>query len=331
MPLLIAVFISALYAVLYHYPIVESDLFWQIRAGEEIFRNHAVQTVESWSHTAHGNPWYNFQWLATCIEFAISRIRDGYFFLPSLRSGLVGLFTALSAVLVLLANRNRAHRSSLLWLYVPTLHWLCLERLQMRPELFVLPLYLGMLCIWLAEIPKKTRYAFSWLILLLWANLHCALVPVGVFLYLALIWLGPPDERASLKGRVSLSLAGLATAFLTPSGIYGFLDLWTNFTHVSLWQKQNPDQMAFQWQGSLSSGALLGYFFLLFNLSGLVMYGFHFKDRQILPKIYRNPRFVWGVGLALFTLALLKNRMRPYPSIFILPIHVAVGVRHYPM
>jgi hypothetical protein len=43
-------------------PLGGGDIFWQIRAGEEILRTWVVPVVEAWSYTVPGAPWNNHEW-----------------------------------------------------------------------------------------------------------------------------------------------------------------------------------------------------------------------------------------------------------------------------
>ena len=85
MPLLLLLLALLAIGTLNHYPICENDLFWMIRAGEEIARGHAVQTVEL-EHHAAGATWYNFEWLSTVLFWAWSRLAPSDKYLPTLRA-----------------------------------------------------------------------------------------------------------------------------------------------------------------------------------------------------------------------------------------------------
>jgi hypothetical protein len=55
-------------------PLGGGDIFWQIRAGEEILRTWAVPSVESWSYTVPGMPWNNHEWGWALLVAVIYRI-----------------------------------------------------------------------------------------------------------------------------------------------------------------------------------------------------------------------------------------------------------------
>jgi hypothetical protein len=69
--------------------VLEYDIFWQIRAGREIFESGQVQTMDTWSFTAKGAPWYNFQWLSCLVCYLVSRLAHGYASMCYLRVTLV--------------------------------------------------------------------------------------------------------------------------------------------------------------------------------------------------------------------------------------------------
>src|SRR4051812_3296694 len=45
----------------------EDDIFMQIRAGEEILKSGSVPGTDTWSFTAYGTPWINYQWLSMVL------------------------------------------------------------------------------------------------------------------------------------------------------------------------------------------------------------------------------------------------------------------------
>ena len=52
----------------------QSDTFWHLRAGQEIWRTHHVPLVDHYSYTASGRFWPNHEWLWQALSYALYRI-----------------------------------------------------------------------------------------------------------------------------------------------------------------------------------------------------------------------------------------------------------------
>src|SRR5688572_14381369 len=51
----------------------QSDTWWHLRAGEEIWRLRAVPLRDSFSHTAYGGYWPDHEWLTQVVFFGLYR------------------------------------------------------------------------------------------------------------------------------------------------------------------------------------------------------------------------------------------------------------------
>ena len=49
----------------------QSDTWWQLRAGQDFWRNGAVPLVESYSHTVNGRFWMNHEWLTHAVFYGL--------------------------------------------------------------------------------------------------------------------------------------------------------------------------------------------------------------------------------------------------------------------
>jgi hypothetical protein len=54
----------------------QDDTFWHLRAGEEIWRNHRVPHVDTYSFTSGGWPWRDHEWLWQPVSYASTAGRD---------------------------------------------------------------------------------------------------------------------------------------------------------------------------------------------------------------------------------------------------------------
>merc|ERR1719444_394994 len=55
-------------------PLWEQDVWWQLRAGDELWQTWRLQRQDEWSYTAYGAEWYNIWWVATLIISAVHSI-----------------------------------------------------------------------------------------------------------------------------------------------------------------------------------------------------------------------------------------------------------------
>ena len=67
----------------------QSDTWWHLRTGEEIWRTGSVQLRDSFSHTVNGGYWPNHEWLSQSCCFSDCTVRAA-----------CRLFTAAAALLV---------------------------------------------------------------------------------------------------------------------------------------------------------------------------------------------------------------------------------------
>src|SRR6476660_7325525 len=176
---------------------VQSDTWWHLRAGQEMWTRHIVMLTDEFSYVARGAYWPNHEWLSEVIFFAAFRI-----------GGMPGL-TLLAAILITTA-------SALSWRLMrgPATQKLLLMALAMtsiapvwtvRPHVFSLVLTMTVLQ------------------LALWANLHGGVALGFVVLggvAISQVWIG---QRSRLP-KLAIVIAGCFAATLaTPLGFH----LWT--------------------------------------------------------------------------------------------------------
>src|SRR5260221_3685149 len=49
----------------------QNDTWWQLRAGQDIWRAHGVPLRDTFSHTAYGSFWPNHEWLSQTIFYGL--------------------------------------------------------------------------------------------------------------------------------------------------------------------------------------------------------------------------------------------------------------------
>lgn len=197
--------IWAFSAVVLAWPIVSSDLWWHLAAGRDIVGGLAVPVVDSFSHTALGAPWIDFEWLFQVWLFFLHEA--GGMHLLVWFKGALGAAAVL--IVYLCAREAGASRGPALLGAVCALV-LVRTRGFVRPELASLVLAPATVYLVVRARRRKSRDPLYFLpaIVALWANLHAGF-PVGLgFLLLAALgawWQSPrPKKRESVR----LSTAG---------------------------------------------------------------------------------------------------------------------------
>ncbi|KAJ1620238.1 hypothetical protein T492DRAFT_1079431 [Pavlovales sp. CCMP2436] len=76
----------------------EQDIFWQLRAGNELLLTGALPHEDQWSYTSRGRQWINVQWLSTVVVALAHRLAcsgaDHFGPLILLRAAVVAAFVA---------------------------------------------------------------------------------------------------------------------------------------------------------------------------------------------------------------------------------------------
>jgi hypothetical protein len=217
----------------------QSDTYWALRAGQDIWRTGTVPRVDAYSFTAAGLPWPDHEWLWQAFLY------------PLHRAGGMPLVTAAAALVVIgavvLAYRLTigaiSTRFLLMLLAIPlaSVVW------AVRPQIVTL-LGLALLVTWLA----RERLAPLPLLFLAWANAHGGVVLGGVVLGAAVmaallraaVTRAPEDRRRAARLGLALPLCALATT-LTPLGfgVFRFVvesEARLRAAHINEWKATLP-------------------------------------------------------------------------------------------
>ncbi len=203
--------------------LADGDAGWHIRTGEHILDTRTVPTVDPYSFTRAGQPWYAWEWLSDVV-FALA-------FRAMALKGVVLLAALLcvSACVLLFLQTLWRGGSMLVTLVLAQLatgaasiHFLA------RPHVFTLLLLV--LSVWLIEIDRRSSTRWLWLLVPLtavWTNLHggflsliaCAgLVAVGQAIETLL---EPAPRRAGFRKAAryaTVAAACLAASLVNPYG-----------------------------------------------------------------------------------------------------------------
>ncbi|MBI3770642.1 MAG: hypothetical protein HY271_19405 [Deltaproteobacteria bacterium] len=150
-------------------PAVGSDTWFTLAAGRYISEHGIVPSVDVFSYTRDGAPWFNQEWLTQVLFYQVFRIAGG--------NGLVALKVALVVILVLLMAWIGWRRSGTAVLGALTAMagaLVCRPYLDMRPHMFT---FLGALVLLALtdsyrRRPRRAPLLGLPLLLFLWVNLH---------------------------------------------------------------------------------------------------------------------------------------------------------------
>jgi hypothetical protein len=189
-----------------------TDLAYHLRAGSEILSTGAIPTVDSWTFTANGQPWFDQQWGAQVLLEATYRT-TGWTGLAILRAALVGVVFGI--VYLTCVRQGLDERRSALLAFGAFV--VAAPALALRPQLFAMVLFAVTL---LLVVERHDHPRRLWLVPLLaipWANVHGSFFLAPAVLGLA--WLADLEQRAPNR-HLSLIVAAVTVlaCCLTPFG-----------------------------------------------------------------------------------------------------------------
>jgi hypothetical protein len=251
--------------------IVDPDVWWHIKVGQDILRTHHWPTVDSYSFTAAGTPWIAYEWLG---EFVLA-----WMYRPG---GVVSLCVFLIAFgsIILLAlywlGTVRSGNSKASFVSTLFLASLAFASFTLRPQMFgYLFLVLTLLVL------EKYRQGVSWplwtlpLIFLVWVNTHGSFIigigVVGLYLVAGLVsfevgsvkavaW--TQEQRVRLEKVLLLCLAVLPiTPYGTQLAVYPFNMAFSQPINVANVNEWRP--MPFELIGGKIFLGMVVLFFLL--------------------------------------------------------------------
>jgi hypothetical protein len=226
----------------------EPDIWWHLRNAAYLFQHHSFPSVDTYSFSAAGSPWMNFEWLS-----------EVPFFLGYKAIGLQGLLAVYFGLLVLIYigvyYRSCRAGADCKDAAIATLGAICLGTVSIGPRL----LLFGWLCmVGLLLVLDRFRRTGKGLWLLpplfaLWINLHGSWVFGMVVLALTIAaglvggdWGLVVAERwtpAELKNLLLAFAACLAALFVNPFGYRLVL-----YPYTLLLRQQGVMQHLVEWQ-----------------------------------------------------------------------------------
>ncbi|HET6381265.1 MAG TPA: hypothetical protein VFH63_09610 [candidate division Zixibacteria bacterium] len=219
------------------WPLIDGDVWWHIRAGEEVLRTGAVPRMDTWSIAGAGREWTSQDWLANVI-LALGENAGpwGYTALSVLFGALTVLAFWILWRAVALRYPQAGWASRVVWLAIG----LTLAGPVMGVRVQVLDLLLATVVIWTCWrylVDPRRR----WLVLLpltaaIWANLHAGwvllfllggavLVGEAIDRLLRRRLVGPPPLTwTQLRDLAAALVVSAAALVVNPNGIdlYGY-------------------------------------------------------------------------------------------------------------
>ena len=207
---------------------VDPDLWWHLKAGQQIIDTRSVPHTDDYSFTKQGSEWVAHEWLSEVIMNAIYRL-----------TGLVGLVTIFSLVIVValwLTYRRCDGRPYAAGIAILLAAAASSPLFGVRPQM--LTLLLASIYIVLLERfdPKEQSRRLWWLVplMLLWVNLHAGwalgLAVIGLYLVRAVL----DGEWDHVRPLVIVLLVCTATVPLNPNGFRMFSYPYETLTSASM-------------------------------------------------------------------------------------------------
>jgi len=284
----------------------EQDVFWQVRAGRELLATAHWPTVDTWSYTAAGGPWRNFQWLSTVV-MALADALAGNVGLVLLRDlAVAGLLLIMTVVL----RRRGAQLPVVLGLL--GLVWLaCARRFQVRSDLFVTLVFALVLALESSFLAWRTRRILLVALVVLAANLHPG---TALFVELAALVVLAADARG--WRREILPAAGILLGLLaTPYHFEVAPYLWRHLFYAAYSAVPNPDHRTLEVADFLPGAGGLSPMAWLVLVAAAALVLFHQARRQ-----GRAVRAREALSLTFLTLlaamSVNRDRVMPYAAIF---------------
>lgn len=223
----------ALAATLACFRITEYDVCWHLRAGEWILAQGEVPRADPFSHTVHGKPWIDFEWLAQAA-FHVLAANGGLDALIAFKMALTGGAFLLAAASGRRLGAPPLPLAGILLLAALVAH----ERFFSRPDMFT---HFGVALTVLAHLELargRARLALALPALqAVWVNLHGGFVmgPLLGAAFAAGAWLNgrtrtperdavlPPSSAGATLRSSALAAACAAACLANPYGLRGVL------------------------------------------------------------------------------------------------------------
>jgi hypothetical protein len=188
------------------------DLAYQLRAGAQILGGGGIPSVDTWTFTAAGQPWFDQQWGAQAALDAVYRIA-GWTGLVVFRAGLVAV---IFGCLFEIGRRAGLGLRQAAWLTLAAFI-VSAPALGLRPQLLGMALFAAILLLVADRRAAPRRLWIVPVLVVVWANVHGSFFLGPLVLLLA--WLEDVHDRSADARRTLLvTIVTIVAACLTPFG-----------------------------------------------------------------------------------------------------------------
>jgi hypothetical protein len=257
----------------------QSDTWWHLRGGQDIWRTASVNLFDTYSYTATGRLWPNHEWLTEVIFYALYA------------AGGLGLLTAACATAVIVAwaiswrlASGRLDVRLLVFTFAvaaATTHW------ALRPQVFSMALLAATVSLLIAG-----RYLWLPLMFVVWTNLHGA-VALGIVAVTAALLAALITRQTSTRSLMLVAVGCVLATLVSPLG----LRFWPEVLR-SIERSRVSDLV--EWHRPPFTPTLLGFWVIAVALPVLVA----FRWRQLDDR----SKTLGAVAVAMLPLALSSFR-----------------------
>lgn len=306
--------------------VFEMDIYWMVRAGEEILTKWQIPMLETWSYTSEGKEWLNTHWLSELIAAVIFRFGDDAALVVG-RGLYIALLLLISLKIVEKVCRNKWVFSAV-FCCLPLIYTMQSLRIQLRADSFVLISFATIILVWLSEVTQKKKLLLSALLIVLAANLHAGSALFTFALVLAFI---VANKQMNIKSISAWGLVFFLALFASPIHFKSLNFIVQHFFYSDQQVLGNPDHVGI---GTLHFTVLnyfgLGYWVFAFYTSFCFYYLLFVRDQflQKLP-LYSQKWLTLLVGVVLSAMTINRDRALMYQSIFLLPVFCAALLRFF--
>lgn len=192
-------------------PLSPQDYWWYLRLGQDVARMGSLPTMDTYSFTRAGAPFFYQSWLAALVFWKIFQA-GGFGLTFFLRAMIIAATYTLLWVLVRKAGVGPRLASLLVLLaaLAGSNNW------SFRPQLFIYPIFVLVLYVLTEWTRGKKRYLWILPVLsMLWVNLHGSFPLLFILGAIALLF-GQGDKK-QLTFALGISAV---TLFINPHGVY---------------------------------------------------------------------------------------------------------------
>lgn len=273
MPLLLIAFLL---------PLTPQDYWWYLRLGQDILRTGSIPTVDLYSYTQAGKPFFYQAWLAAVIFWEM--YQAGGFLLTFFARGVIIAITY-SVTWFLAREVGAGPRLAGLLTILAALggssNW------SFRPQLFAYPLFALALYVLLRWERGENRGVWLLPVLsMLWVNLHGSFPLLFILVFLALLW-----GRGNRKKLLIVMGISLFTSLINPHGL-------ATYGYVQSMLSSESNRFSIEWGPMINRGWQANLFFAWLLIFALLA---AFSARKM-PPLY------WGYFLSFGWLALSGMR-----------------------